>query len=200
MFSLLKKITMALVVAVLAPFSFALEINQNNYETYIGDVDGDGDGDYYFKQKPWTLILHGEIATPLLLKGTNNFVIYNTLGEYTAPESFSLTDTDLTMRLASGSLKLGRLNVDIFVVSSASGATTLFLRGWEESASGLLLISASNLMLPTVVRSYSANTYVGISNRNFKVQIRDINGDGINDIELKNTVNEQCGRVEQIIL
>jgi len=56
MLSLFKKIIWIFLVSVpITQTVFALEINQTNYETYIGDIGGDGDGDYYFKQKPWTL-------------------------------------------------------------------------------------------------------------------------------------------------
>ncbi len=143
MFSLLKKITMALVVASLAPFSFALEINQNNYETYIGDVDGDGDGDYYFKQKPWTLILHGDIATPLLLKGTKHFVVYNNAGVLSAPQSFTLADADLTNKINSGALRLANLDSGYFCCVIGVRAKH-YINSWRYRIRLLIVNYASN--------------------------------------------------------
>jgi RHS repeat-associated protein len=191
MLNFFKKITLVIVSLFFAQISYALEIKTDNYNIYLGDVDGDGDGDYYFAQKPWTLILHGEIATPLLLKGTKNFVVYNNAGEYLAPQSFTMSDADLASKLAAGSLRLAVENSDVFLVNSSNGQRTLLLRGANASTAALLIKSYSNVDLPTLadIRTFSTNTYIGISDRNVQLQIVDINGDGVNDISLKNNTS-----------
>lgn len=83
----------------------AAEVKPDNYEIYLGDIDGDGDDDFYFQQKPWYLILHGDIATPIQMQ--NNFAIYNNGGAYSQPLTFSLTEIDLLARVTNGSLKKG---------------------------------------------------------------------------------------------
>jgi RHS repeat-associated protein len=185
MLNLFKKITLVIVSFFFAQMSFALEIKTDNYNIYLGDVDGDGDGDYYFAQKPWTLILHGEIATPLVLKGTKNFVVYNNAGVLAAPQSFTLADADLATKLASGTLKLAIENMDFFLVSSSSGQRNLLLRSISSSTPAMLLHSFSNMDLPTIAKTYPTNTYIGISTSVNQLQIVDINGDGLNDILLK---------------
>lgn len=37
----------------LAISTVAAEIREDSYEIYMGDIDGDGDDDFYFLQKPW---------------------------------------------------------------------------------------------------------------------------------------------------
>lgn len=163
--------------------SIAAEINKNSYDIYLGDLDGDGDDDFYFHQKPWYLILHGDIPTPIKMV-SNNFAIHNNGEAYSAPAVFSLTDVDLLARVTSGTLKLGVWNADIFLVAQANGGNTLLIRGAHSSSPGLLLKSYSSTILPTVAATYSTSTYRGISDRNVFLRIADANGDGINDIVL----------------
>lgn len=125
MLNLFKKITLVIVSFFFAQMSFALEIKTDNYNIYLGDVDGDGDGDYYFAQKPWTLILHGEIATPLVLKGTKNFVVYNNAGVLAAPQSFTMSDLDIQSKLNSGVFRLAVFNQDVTVLTSSEEKSLL---------------------------------------------------------------------------
>ncbi|OZY85574.1 hypothetical protein CBP51_00530 [Cellvibrio mixtus] len=159
------------------------EINKNSYDIYLGDLDGDGDDDFYFQQKAWYLILHGDIPTPIKMV-SNNFAIHNNGGTYSAPVAFSLTDVDLLARVSSGTLKLGVWNTDIFLVAQANGGNTLLVRGAYNSSPGLLLKSYSSSALPSVAATYPTSTYRGISDRSVLLRIVDANGDGINDIVL----------------
>lgn len=165
-----------------ASAAIGAEIKADNYDIYLGDLDGDGDDDFYFQQKPWYLILHGEIATPIMVQ--TNFAINNNGGNYAAPVAFSLTNIDLVARVSSGALKQAIWNEDIFLVAQANGQNTLLLRGAHSSSPGLLLKSFSSSGFPTVAATYPISTYRGISDRGVTLRIIDVNGDDINDVVL----------------
>jgi hypothetical protein len=53
----------------------AAEINTNNYDIYLGDIDGNETRDFLFKPKMLPLILHGDIAIPILIARWVGFVV-----------------------------------------------------------------------------------------------------------------------------
>ncbi len=165
----------------LAISTVAAEIREDSYEIYMGDIDGDGDDDFYFLQKPWYLILHGDIATPILMQSVN-FAVRNNGGIYSAPAVYSLGD--LVARVNSGSLKKAIWNHDVFLVTEANGGNTILIRGAYASSPALLLKSFSSSSLPTVAATYSTATHRGISDRGVPLRIIDVNRDGINDVVL----------------
>lgn len=73
--SRLSLLLMALLSFIAVQSSLAAEIGTHNYDIYVGDINDDGEDDFYFHGKPLTLILHGEIATPILLHAPMSFVI-----------------------------------------------------------------------------------------------------------------------------
>ena len=160
------------------------EVKADNYDIYFGDIDSDGDDDFYFHQKPWYLILHGEIATPIQVQ--NNFTIRNNGGIYSSPAVFSLTDVDLLTRVTSGSLKKAIWNQDVFLIAQGNGSNTLLIRGAYASSPALLLKSYSSSAYPTVAATYSTASYRGISDRNITLRVMDVNGDDIDDVVLGN--------------
>lgn len=165
-----------------ASAAIGAEIKADNYDIYFGDLDGDGDDDFYFQQKPWYLILHGEIATPIQVQ--NNFAMYNSGGAYASPVAFSFNAVDLLARVTGGSMKKGVWGQDIFLVAQANGSNTLLIRGAYASSPAVLLKTFSSSALPTVAASYSPAAFRGISDRNVVLRITDVNGDDINDIVL----------------
>ncbi|HSX52566.1 MAG TPA: FG-GAP-like repeat-containing protein [Cellvibrio sp.] len=187
MFSGLLKITLAFTALILIAVNVSgMEINKDTYDIYLGDVDDDGDKDFYFAQKPWVLILHGDISTPLVMPPTKSFIVYNNFGTYTAPQSFTMSAATLASKISSGKLRLAVFNSDYFILSSTANNYTLLLRGADEYTPGLLIKSYSNVDFPTAqdVTTLSINSYDGISNRNIQLVVKDINRDGLNDIFL----------------
>ena len=51
------------------------DFNAYNYDIYIGDLDDDGVEDLYVHAKENILLLHDDIATPILVREQNSFVI-----------------------------------------------------------------------------------------------------------------------------
>lgn len=95
-----------------------VQINPNDYNIYIGDLDEDGDNDFYFSQKPLFIILHGDIATPLLVPRNKNYAVYNNDGIYSSASSFSISDDLISSRLTSGFFLFAAWNSDIFIGSN----------------------------------------------------------------------------------
>lgn len=45
----------------------AIEFDSKRYDVYYGDLNGDGEGDYYLHGKDFLVLLHGDIVTPIVL-------------------------------------------------------------------------------------------------------------------------------------
>lgn len=194
MFALLTRIIGVIFGLLLLAFpALGAEINSNNYDIYIGDVNGDGGSDYYFHQKPLILILHGDVATPIPVKQLNSFVVYRNGADYSSPALLTLTDTQLSQKITSGALRLAVASTDFFIWKSPDGTKShIFLRGADSAAPSLFLSSVANAALPTFAKTYSAAEYPDISNRNTQLRIEDINKDGFIDIVL-GTYNSSSG-------
>ncbi len=122
MSSLLKIVGLIVSTFLCAEFAVGAEvqINANDYNIYIGDLDEDGDNDFYFSQKPLFIILHGDIATPLLIARNKNYAVYNNDGVYSNASSFSISDDLISSRLASGFFLFAAWNLDIFIGSNGN--------------------------------------------------------------------------------
>lgn len=107
------------------PYTWSAELtvslNANNYDIYIGDIDNNGYTDFYFKAKPLFVLLHGDIATPLLIpKLGMDLMSLRTGNVYATPVSSTLTSLDVENRIQSNLLKLAQLNNDYIVLSTTS--------------------------------------------------------------------------------
>lgn len=165
----------------------AAQVNPNNYDIYIGDINNDGQNDIYLAQKPWPLIIHGDIAIPILLKGSKNYALYGSGADYSSPASYTLTEEDLLSLLNTGGLVKGQINSDFFVVNSSTDESSVLVRGKTSSDPAVLIQSFDSIDLPIVLASYSAGKFIGISDRNVQLAIKDVNTDGKVDILLTST-------------
>ena len=164
----------------------AAEINSTNYDIYVGDMNGDGAKDFFFKCKPFFLILHGDIATPIMFYKNMDFAIYRNGNDYTAPSGLTLTQADLTAKIASGSLRLATDGTDYVAwTNGIAGRTNLLLRGADSTAPAVMLSSFADVALPTLSKTYLPQDYPGISDRNIRLTLADINYDGRQDIVLE---------------
>ena len=163
--------------------SQAAEIGTHNYDIYVGDINSDGDDDFYFHGKQLTLILHGDIATPILLHAPTSFVIYGDYDTYVSPAEYSLTSIEIAARVAAGTLKLYKNNHDFYIWSNGSaGLNNVLLRGSDSYAPALLLSSSTNNAFPLLSQVYNTSGNSNLSDRSLPITFQDINYDGRKDI------------------
>ena len=162
-------------------FSQAAEIGTHNYDIYVGDINSDGDDDFYFHGKQLTLILHGDIATPIVLTAPPSFVIYRDYDAYQTPMEYSLTSIQIAAQIAAGTLTLYKNNTDFYIWNNGLGVNHVLLRGGDIDAPALLLSSSIQNDFP-LIEAYLGSGGSNISDRNQPINIRDINYDGRKDI------------------
>jgi RHS repeat-associated protein len=172
----------------------AVELNPQRYDIYVGHVDDNGKQDFYFHGKPLTLILHGDIATPIVLPAPTSFVVYhdklrdtpvgpvNDNHGYYAPEELSLTEA----RMQELGLRLYTKSIDFFAGDfNGDRRNDWLIRGvTSEFPAFILATSAIPGALPTMHHQYSGVNQlpVELSDRSRVIRIRDTNDDGKDDI------------------
>ncbi len=178
---------MALVFSVCA-YSVAVNaanISTTNYDMYLGDLNGDGYSDYYFAAKPFLLLLHGDIITPIVIPfpGVTSFVIYRSGAGYADAQSFLLDTATLSQKLIQGTLRPALVNTDFYIWNNGiTGQSSVLFRGADSASPSLLLNSFSAQALPLLVQTYSPNPTANLSNRSLPITISDANADGKSDI------------------
>ncbi len=164
---------------------FGAEIKADNHSIYLGDLDGDGDNDFYFLQKPFFLILHGDIATPIPVQ-LNGFAVMGISGGYSPPQTFILSKEQIAQRVAAGTLRLLQYGSDYLVWNHAgNGETSVLLRPTNSNDIALLLRSSGS-SLPGIAAVYPTNSFQDINNRSLALRVADINGDGLIDLIVGN--------------
>jgi RHS repeat-associated protein len=164
----------------------ATEINAANYDIYIGDVNGDGKKDFYFKGKLAIIILHGDIATPITVVLNYDFVVYQSGSSYSAPALYSIPQATLAANIANGSFKLAQAGVDYVSWKNAgTDQSNILLRGADKYAPAVMFTSFNTVVLPITAQTYSLAVYTGISDPNVRLTLQDINNDGRQDIVLE---------------
>lgn len=169
----------------------ALEMDSNIYDIYVGDLNNDGLKDYYFQGKDRYLILHGDIAIPILFQAIPSFVIYHSAQGYEPAESLSLTPSDLNSRVIQGQLHLAITSTSLLGTSvdalywrdEVNGFTSVMLRGAGLYDPALLLVTTTYSDLPLVagIYDYSASQ-PNLSDRAKVFTLQDVNSDGRRDL------------------
>lgn len=124
-----------------------------NYEVRKGDFNGDGLTDLYIRQKPQIVILHGDIATPIVLPPpVKGFVLrQQTNGGYTIVSDLSSAQKSQVLAWSISS-ELNLVATDI----NLDGYKDVFIRGIEGSSLGTynLMVFApdNNNLTPSQIR------------------------------------------------
>ncbi|RYZ92625.1 MAG: hypothetical protein EOO68_22510, partial [Moraxellaceae bacterium] len=140
----------------------------------------------FFKGKPFTLILHGDIATPISIVKNMDFVVYRIGNSYSSPVGFTLSQAEITTRVANGIIRLAQENTDYLVWNNGqNGQSNLLLRGTDLTAPAIMLTSFADSALPLTAQIYSPAIYRGISDSNVKLSLVDLNYDGRKDLLLE---------------
>jgi len=153
MLSHFKKIICIIGLCLYAVTGKAVEISPENYDIYKGDINADGNSDFYFHPKRKFLILHGDIAIPVVYSNPQGFVIYGSfnggVNSYGTPIAFELSENVLQIRVSVSNLKLTVANIDY--------------SSWFDTPSGVVLTrlyagdlfvnlsSTKNAPLPTIL-------------------------------------------------
>ncbi|MES2824407.1 MAG: RHS repeat-associated core domain-containing protein [Pseudomonadota bacterium] len=162
------------------------EITSNNYDVYLGDVNGDGKSDYYFHGKQIIIILHGDIATPIVILPPPSFVIYGwNGGSYDSAKLSKMSSTQLSTKISANTLRKGVENSDYYIWSDGvSGQSKVLLRGATSADSSILLVSSASTSTPTIGRIFFASTSPNLSNRSLTIGFGDYNSDSRKDIDI----------------
>ncbi len=98
-----------------------------NFDIYYGDLNNDGtDGDIYFHQKDYFVLIASEISIPLMVESEYGFVAYrsDSPAGYSAASGLRLTRTELA------ALQKAALNLDYFQEDSNNdGEPDIFIHG-----------------------------------------------------------------------
>ncbi len=87
-----------------------------NYEVRVGDYNSDGLQDFYVRQKPQVIILHGDIVTPIVLPApVEDFVLTNNgNGTFSIAENLPITDKAMLLNWPESTVDVftGDFNLD----------------------------------------------------------------------------------------
>lgn len=161
------------------------EVNSVNYDIYVGDLNGDGYSDYYFAAKPFALLLHGDIVTPIIIPmpGVTSFSISRNGVGYGDPAAFALDISTLNQKISQGTLVLAVANTDYYNWNNGiTGQSFVLLRGATSTAPSLLINTYASQALPLVAQTYQPNASANLSNKSLPITIADNNLDGKKDI------------------
>lgn len=120
-------------------------VNFSRYAIYYGDFDDDGSRDIYFHGLPLIIILHGEIATPIVLQPPTGFAFFGKGdGSYHPASEWDMTDaalqacSDCARAVINTDFVLGDMNndgnPDILVLGENGGLSSLLVSGTEGTA------------------------------------------------------------------
>ena len=156
-----------------------------NYDIFKGDIDGDGDADYYFHSERIFLLVGGEV--PLYVDGPPTYALLfdSATQQYSAPTPFSLTAAQIT----SMGLTAAVANSDYYVVPdlNGDGREDLMIQGQSAALESLVLLANYN-QLPTVA-PIPANGVLTLATGT--ITVADFNGDGFVDLYIAQATNNQ---------
>lgn len=163
--------------------SIEFDVDSHGYAVFSGDFNGDGYTDYYFYSRKRVMILHGDIATPIMLPANPTFIIYgNSSGGHGYPRAESLPDYFL--------LELTRLKegIDYFIGDfDGDGKIDFLFRGQKTGELPFIVYGVHQFLLPIGKYDFPAGSALAalIGNRGNSFYIQDINKDGRADLVLK---------------
>ncbi|MBB3061572.1 FG-GAP repeat domain-containing protein [Microbulbifer rhizosphaerae] len=126
------KLLLSLLLCLIPALSLGQGFDEN-YEVRKGDFNGDGLTDLYIRQKPQVVILHGDIATPIVLPApVKDFVLrqqangsYTVVSDLSSPQRSQVLGWNTATELL---VLTSDLNFD--------GYKDIFIRGIEGSVLG----------------------------------------------------------------
>lgn len=162
--------------------AYGLDIKADNYDIYIGDINGDGYSDFYFSGKPLILILHGDISTPIPIFPGDFWVYRDTNGDYIV-QRYTISSGTISQYVNSNVLRLAIANTDYLMwKNGTSDQTNILLRGASNNSPSLVLANFSGPLLPLLSQTIPSSLVANISNKDVPPTLADVNSDGKLDI------------------
>lgn len=164
------------------------DVDSHGYAVFSGDFNSDGYTDYYFYSRERVLILHGEIATPIMLPPNSTFSIYGSEiaswspWAHSSPKAESLPDY-----VVQGLTRL-KEGVDYFIGDfDGDGKIDFLFRGQSSQEVPFIVQGVNQFTLPKATKDFQAGSELAalINNRSKSFYIADKNGDGVHDIVLR---------------
>jgi YD repeat-containing protein len=165
-------------------YSLASDLDSTHYDIYYGDIDSDGDQDIYFNGKELFVLLHGDIATPIIVPAEQSFALYQESGTYGAPQATTLSKSVID------TLTPATENSDFYIADfNGDGNDDVLLRGKSNTDPAVIVKGQSGSTLATLLVVYdNANALVhhDLSDRTNALSVIDLNKDGKVDIRIDN--------------
>ncbi len=86
------------VLGISSAWSVTVDPNLSKYKVYQADLNTDGKLDYYFQGIPLIILLHGDVATPIVLPAPASFVVYSQGTGFLLPMEESYTESQLATK------------------------------------------------------------------------------------------------------
>ena len=167
---------MVLSLAGFIPAHAATNLSADDYDIYIGDIDGDGDDDLYLHAKEKILLIASDITVPIPFRDEESLVLDVVTGEI-QPWLAEVNLDNMTL-----------VDMDILVGDfDGDGLADLFLKSNSSSYDSYVLYGDSGDSVSRVV-SYEAieGQYLFSST----VVVKDINNDGKDDLVIETSENQ----------
>ncbi|WNO11019.1 RHS repeat-associated core domain-containing protein [Teredinibacter sp. KSP-S5-2] len=132
-------------LVLLSGSTLSVEFDQDKYDVYYGDFNGDGNGgDIYFHSLEQFVLIHGDIVIPISLNKDNGFVYY--AGEGNTAYPFNLEEALLT------SYQKASLNTDFFFEDiNSDGVIDVRVNSLTNESYDLNVYGSNSETLPTEV-------------------------------------------------
>lgn len=140
-------------------------VNWSRYQVIFGNIDEDNAGltDIYFHGLPLTLLLHGDVITPIIIEGEPGFIYYGRAdGSFDGPSEMDVEPNLVKAKLSDGTwqsaadaeLNTGKFNSD--------GFDDLLIKNPNLGASSLIISGSQGDQLPLALLEITSSGYTRV--------------------------------------